>query len=241
MDFCSDLKQWTQEIISTQNPPNVFSVSYGWQGALSSLGCSSAQVASIDEDFKTITGSGISIIFASGDSGSGYTSFFGLDPKLYPSWPASSAYVTAVGATRFINQAPDQGEQASDQFGSGGGFSRIVTPAPAWQTAAIAHFYTVETKAPNKTTYGFGGRGTPDVAALGEGFQVIIDGAPNSVGGTSAAAPTFSAIVSLLNEARHQVCTCLGICCTLCQEQSVIDFTNPPHPPHRLARSLWAC
>lgn len=66
------------------------------------------------------------------------------------------------------------------------------------------------------------GRGTPDVAALGIGFAVVVDGtAPrsvhilrsatslissigqvNSVGGTSCAAPTFSAIVSLLNEVR---------------------------------------
>merc|ERR1739838_535597 len=44
--------------------------------------------------------------------------------------------------------------------------------------------------------------GTPDVAALGEGFQVLASGSVQSVGGTSASAPTFAGLVSLLNEAR---------------------------------------
>jgi tripeptidyl-peptidase-1 len=203
--FCSDLKQWTSQIISTTGPPNVFSVSYGWQGSMSQIGCSSSQISSIDADFKTITATGISIIFASGDSGSGYSSFFGMNPQLYASWPASSIWVTAVGATRFINQQQGDGEQASDQFGSGGGFSRIINPAPAFQKSAISTFYSEETNAPaNKSTYGFGGRGTPDVAALGEGFEVIMNGSPEPVGGTSAAAPTFAALVSLANDARIQ-------------------------------------
>lgn len=200
--FCADLKQWTQQVISTDSPPNVFSVSYGWQGELSQIGCSNEQVTSIDKDFATITASGVSIIFASGDSGSGSNIF----NQLYSSWPASSNYVTAVGATRFQNQAPGNPEQAVDQFGSGGGFSRVITPAPAWQSDAISSFYAAEaaSKLPPKANYGFGGRATPDVAALGEGFQVIINGNAESVGGTSAAAPTFAAIVSLLNEARDQ-------------------------------------
>ena len=96
----------------------------------------------------------MTIIFASGDSGSGYTSFFGYDPKLYSSWPASSLYVTAVGVTAFINGQPSQGQRAVSGFGSGGGFSRIITPAPAWQSDAITKFYSEETNAPNKTIYG---------------------------------------------------------------------------------------
>mmetsp|Transcript_5489 Transcript_5489/g.9571 ORF Transcript_5489/g.9571 Transcript_5489/m.9571 type:complete len:565 (-) Transcript_5489:41-1735(-) len=203
-DFCSDLKQWTTQLIGTTNPPNVFSVSYGWQGDMSQIGCSTSQIASIDADFKTISAAGVTIIFASGDSGSGYTSFFGSDVKLYSSWPASSDWVTAVGATGFINQDPTQGESATTQFGSGGGFSRIVTPAPEWQSSAISTFYKEETKAPPQSEYGYGGRGTPDVAALGEGFQVVIGGGVEPVGGTSAAAPTFAALTSLVNEARVQ-------------------------------------
>lgn len=200
--FCADLKQWTQQVISTDSPPNVFSVSYGWQGDLSQIGCSTAQVDSIDKDFATITATGVSIIFASGDSGSGSNIF----NQLYSSWPASSKYVTAVGATTFQGQSASGPEMATTQFGSGSGFSRVITPAPEWQSAAIASYYAAEPadKLPPKANYGFGGRATPDVAALGEGFQVIINGNAETVGGTSAAAPTFAGIVSLLNEARNQ-------------------------------------
>ena len=49
------------------------------------------------------------------------------------------------------------------------------------------------------------GRATPDVSALGEGFQVYQDGVVGPVGGTSASTPTFAGLVSLLNEARLQV------------------------------------
>ena len=48
------------------------------------------------------------------------------------------------------------------------------------------------------------GRATPDAAAMGEGFEVVIGGQPEPVGGTSASTPTFAALVSLLNEARVQ-------------------------------------
>merc|ERR1719326_1570534 len=47
-----------------------------------------------------------------------------------------------------------------------------------------------------------GGRATPDVAALGEGYQVVAQDKVISVGGTSASTPTFAGFVSLLNEAR---------------------------------------
>lgn len=46
------------------------------------------------------------------------------------------------------------------------------------------------------------GRGFPDVAAQGANFVVISQGRAIKVGGTSASAPAFAAIVSLLNNAR---------------------------------------
>ena len=54
--------------------------------------------------------------------------------KLYPSWPASSPWVTAVGATRFVGQTVGGEEMAADQFGSGGGFSSQFNQSEAqWQ------------------------------------------------------------------------------------------------------------
>ena len=55
---------------------------------------------------------------------------------------------------------------------------------------------------PPAALFNASGRASPDVAALGEGFQVYVNGRAESVGGTSASSPTFAAMVSLINEAR---------------------------------------
>jgi len=48
---------------------------------------------------------------------------------MWPSWPASSPWVTSVGATMFGSNDPAQPEVASEQFGSGGGFSYVTARA----------------------------------------------------------------------------------------------------------------
>jgi len=197
-DFCADLKNWTDTILSDANAPFVHSVSYGFQGPLDQLGCKEANVADIDANFVKLAASGITIIFASGDSGSGYSPY---TPKLYPSWPASSPWVTSVGATRFVDQKVGKPEMASDQFGSGGGFSTMFT-AFKDQVDVVNHYLKVASDLPPKGYYPPGGRATPDVSALGEGYQVLANGQLESVGGTSASTPAFAAMVSLINEAR---------------------------------------
>lgn len=366
MDFCADLKNWTSSILEQESPPSVFSVSYGWQGNLSQIGCSGDNVDAVDKDFVQLAARGVTIVFASGDSGSGYSSmptcgpsdvvddvslqgtvlrtttadeaeeccfqsgdhagftyeggssvppqqYCGAHPgahgdtvtgaemgtflvpsaescciisceqgvgynyiprsgavgqqgghcqvfrsvtgagphianatsgtnekrvpgkctiyskvtsqtpssgstsskprktdtvKLWPSWPASSPWVTAVGATRFLEQTAGDGEMATDQFGSGGGFSAQFGQSPdaTWQSSAVQDYLQVVPKElpfPPDGSFPTAGRATPDVAALGEGFQVLTDGNLQSVGGTSASAPLFGGMVSLMNAARE--------------------------------------
>lgn len=198
-DFCADLQQWTSTILSTDDAPLVHSVSYGFQGPVSKLGCKTAQVTDIDTNFAKLAAKGITIIFASGDSGSGQTGL--ISQKLYPSWPASSPWVTAVGSTRFQDQTVGHAEMATDQFGSGGGFSTMFDAFDA-QKAAVQNYLKIATNLPPSQLFPAGGRATPDVAALGEGYQVVTSGRVGSVGGTSASAPAFAAHISLLNEAR---------------------------------------
>jgi hypothetical protein len=358
-DFCADLKNWTSMLIAAgSDAPLVTSVSYGWQGNLTKIGCTDANVDAVDADFAKLAASGITIIFASGDSGSGYsnqpscaakadtelqgtilhvtptpeaeeccfmaqqeagwmydgpsspppprscgkgtpdtalqgevlstnefpdeiicceiaqmqgvgftfaktstnpralgnctifksvsgttkqkgatsgqnpkrqqgnctvfskvtgtksssgktsgTNGGGGDVQLWPSWPASSPWVTSVGATRFVGQKAGNAEMATDQFGSGGGFSAQFDQTHAkWQSAAVKEYLKIVPKGkpfPPTSSFSATGRGTPDVAALGEGFQVLQSGRVMAVGGTSASAPTFAAVVSLLNE--HQL------------------------------------
>ena len=139
------------------------------------------------------------------------TTFSGFATKqrvtLWPSWPASSPWITAVGATRFIGQKAGNAEMASDQFGSGGGFSSQFNQAnAAWQAKATAQYLSSvdQSTLPPASSYPAKGRGTPDVSALGEGYQVYVNGQPESVGGTSASTPAFAGMMSMLNDARLQ-------------------------------------
>jgi tripeptidyl-peptidase-1 len=133
----------------------------------------------------------------------GATSMVMAKPKvtLWPSWPASSPWVTSVGATRFVGQKVGNEEMATDQFGSGGGFSTMF-PAPSWQAAETKAYLAAASMLPPAGSYPPGGRATPDVSALGEGYMVGMNGNYQPVGGTSASTPAFSGLISLINDAR---------------------------------------
>ena len=57
---------------------------------------------------------------------------------------------------------------------------------------------------PPPSAYNAKARATPDVAALGEGYQIVLNGKTSTIAGTSASAPAFAGLVSLWNEARLQ-------------------------------------
>ena len=112
-----------------------------------------------------------------------------------------------MGATRFTGQQAGPGQEvAVDQFGSGGGFSTMYSQAPYadYQSAAVKKYLATTNASglPPAAAYNPTYRATPDVSALGEGYQVVQGGKVSVQGGTSASAPAFAALVSLLNEAR---------------------------------------
>lgn len=53
--------------------------------------------------------------------------------------------------------------------------------------------------------YNVGGRGYPDISAVGDNVVIILNAAPTLIGGTSAAAPVFAAIINRINEERIHV------------------------------------
>lgn len=212
-DFCKDMQQFTAKILDTTDAPNVFSISYGWQGQLSQLGCQDNEIDAVDTNFQKLAARGISMIIASGDTGAAYAPF---QNTLYPSWPASSPWVTSVGATRFVNQDPSQPEMATDQFGSGGGFSKMFDRSNAkWQEQHVQNYLSIAKGLPPSKVFDSKGRATPDVSALGEGYEVVSNGRTMAVGGTSASTPCFAGVVSLLNEARAK------------RGMSALGFLNP--------------
>jgi len=198
-NFWDDLVNWTTSLNNEPNPPFVHSVSYGSQGNYPS----ESYRIRLDQEFQKLGLRGISIIFASGDDGSGCqaSSSDACSCQFFPSFPATSQYVTCVGATRFLN-GNTGAEGAVQLFKSGGGFSWLFGPL-SYQASDIQAYFNSGVKLPNSCSYNASGRGTPDVGALGdEHFQVVNGGQTISVGGTSASAPSFSAIITMLNDMR---------------------------------------
>ncbi|KAF8514827.1 peptidase S8/S53 domain-containing protein [Hysterangium stoloniferum] len=149
---------------------------------------------SVCAKFAILGARGVTLTVSSGDGGVGdgdpnpatsdcLTNDGKNETKFIPAFPASCPFVTSVGGT--VNVP----ERAVDRFGSGGGFSNFF-PRPAYQNAAVNGFLKAN------------GDTNKDVAAQGDNFVIFLRGRAVSIGGTSAASPTFAGIVALLNDAR---------------------------------------
>jgi len=201
--FWNDLIVWTGEIANETSPPWVHSVSYGSQGDYPSV----AYRERLNAEFQKAGARGISIIFASGDSGAGCqpTGKGVCKCELYPSFPATCPYITSIGATGFItdNTGPEKAVmRPAIGYKSGGGFSQEF-PVPSIQQTMVNDYLNSGVALPPSCSYNASNRATPDASALGDiRFQIVEDGSVESIGGTSASAPTFASIISLLNEQR---------------------------------------
>jgi len=194
-DFCGDLLTFGGDV--TKQTPHPFSVSVSY-GSQKLDFCDNNTITRLSDDVKKMGTMGVTMMISSGDDGSGHESRQGVNAgKVSPSFPASIPWATAVGATYFVSGTSGE-QEASAQFGSGGGFSYDYE-APSYQTDAIAAYLAKTDKPKEDLTYATGGRGSPDVSLLGEQFAVIANGQTEAVGGTSASSPSFAAIVSLLN------------------------------------------
>jgi len=195
-DFSAPFEDWIEQVAADANPPLVNSISYGGPEPL--------MAASILTTFNTeamkLGAQGVSIFVSSGDDGvagngaRGNASACGYEP----SFPATSPYITAVGATQ---GGPLGGEEVvcsgntSGVITSGGGFSTFYDQ-PDWQASAAATFLSRDSSAVS----GFAsGRGYPDVAMAGLNYPVVIGGSTYLVSGTSAAAPVVAGMVTLIN------------------------------------------
>ncbi|KAF4222919.1 hypothetical protein CNMCM6457_001042 [Aspergillus fumigatiaffinis] len=146
--------------------------------------------------FAQLGARGVSIVFSSGDSGVGSTCITNDGTnrtRFLPVFPASCPFVTAVGGTCDV-----QPEKAIS-FSSGGFSDRF--PRPSYQESSVQG-YLEQLGSRWNGLYNPSGRGFPDVAAQATNFVVIDHGQTLRVGGTSASAPVFAAIVSRLNAAR---------------------------------------
>lgn len=192
--------KWLAVVSNTSDAdvPLVFSTSYGEPE--DSTTQDTADRTNVE--FMKAGARGISLLFASGDSGAG------CDNQQYvPNWPAGSPYVTGVGGTTGV---PEE----AVGLASGGFCNRW--PVQKWQEDAVNTYFSTGQKIPDQKYYNKTGRGFPDISAQATGFLVVANLIPNpGVAGTSCASPTAAGVMALLNDVR------------LAAGKSSLGFLNP--------------
>ncbi len=173
------------------NAPSIISIS--WGGPESSW--TSQSLKAFDKAFQAAALVGITVCAAAGDDGStdGVS-----DGRYHVDFPASSPHVLGCGGTRLSIQDSAPAETVWNDLptsgATGGGVSEAF-PLPAWQTPAHVE------KSANPG--GKIGRGVPDIAGDADpftGYKVRVDGTDTVIGGTSAVAPLWAALVARCNE-----------------------------------------
>jgi tripeptidyl-peptidase-1 len=226
-----------QLMCGVYEPTNVISISYG--GGEADL--PAYYVRRQCDEIMKLGLQGVTTVISSGDSGvgsyegdGGYANgCAGPDGRVfYPATDASCPYVLAVGSTQFDNAtkpgpACKLNEVATARFPSGGGFSNYFD-APDYQKDAVkTYFDTVSLDFTGYTdpgtnfsdvgtgVYRIGGRGYPDVAAIGDRFVIRTQGIWATIGGTSLSAPVWAGLLTLINEER------------IAAGKSTVGFINP--------------
>jgi tripeptidyl-peptidase-1 len=214
---------WAEALAQTSNLPQVHSISYGGYEDTSNN-----DMSVFNTEVQKVGLQGVSVMVATGDDGvanfaaSTNASYCGY----YPSFPATSPYVTAVGAT----QGPENGTAeivcssiTGGGITSGGGFSDVFAQ-PSYQTSQVAAYFANVATAP-VSGYNQSGRGIPDVSAMGNSYVVAIGGQFYLESGTSASTPVFAGMITMINDAR------------LAAGKSVLGFLN--QALYSLDASVW--
>eukprot|EP01095_Lingulamoeba_sp_RSL-Kostka_P008441 TRINITY_DN2823_c1_g1_i1.p1 TRINITY_DN2823_c1_g1~~TRINITY_DN2823_c1_g1_i1.p1 ORF type:complete len:709 (-),score=267.92 TRINITY_DN2823_c1_g1_i1:299-2425(-) len=224
-----NILEWEYAIGNMTNPPLVNSLSYGMTEKNVDTYLGQGYLNRSNVEFQKLASMGLTVIIADGDTGA---NDLGPPPMSYgpncfpsnPDWPSDSPYVTAVGST-FITPfstelcyldkehggidciAEPLGEvttsvDAGITWTTGGGFSNM-TSMPSYQTKVVNSYLSQKTSPlPPSTYFNKNGRAYPDVVAVGHNLETAFKGDFIPVDGTSASAPIFAGIVTLLNNER---------------------------------------
>jgi len=231
--------QWmydfTTSALSGKNPlPDIFSMSYGWSEAAQcqispssqpcSTGGSTAFVQTVNANFQKMGTTGVTLLASSGDSGAhGRTDPMCSKQVTSPAFPASSPYVTAVGATQIAPGTATTGgtekvctsgmqcitggqevvcnKDTGAMIASGGGFSNVAA-MPQYQESAVASYLKNASALPGQGNFNASGRGFPDVSAFGHNYYIELGGSEQGVDGTSCSCPVFAGVIGLMNANR---------------------------------------
>jgi kumamolisin len=183
---------------ATDPRPSVMSISYGNPEDDPRSAWTTAAIRKVDEAFAVAGLRGITVVAASGDDGSRDQ---GGGDRAHADFPASSPHVLGCGGTRLIqHNGAVVGEVVwgtGPNDATGGGVSRLF-PLPDWQQ----HVGVPPAANPDHRI----GRGVPDVAGVADpqsGVIIVTVDAMHLaiVGGTSATAPLWAALIARINQA----------------------------------------
>lgn len=166
--------------------PTPAAVSISWGGPEDSW-TEQARTA-FDEALADAAVLGVTVTAAAGDNGSGD----GVDDgSPHADFPASSPHALACGGTTLHvgSDGSVQTEVVWNGRGSTGGGVSAAFPLPPWQQDVGV----------GERVGGGTGRGVPDVAAVADpatGYEVLVDGQRQVIGGTSAVAPLWAAFIA---------------------------------------------
>lgn len=200
LEFLQNVLKMDQEQL-----PQVISTSYGED----EQSLPEKYARSVCNLYAQLGSRGVSVIFSSGDSGVGSACLTndGTNRTHFPpQFPAACPWVTSVGATQ--KTAPEEAA-----YFSSGGFSDL-WPRPQYQDSAVATY--LQHLGPKfHGLFNASNRAFPDVSAQGTNYAVYDKGQVGQFDGTSCAAPSFSGLITLLNDARLRA------------GQPVMGFLNP--------------
>jgi kumamolisin len=146
----------------------------------------------MDEAFADAGSLGVTVTAAAGDDGSADNE---TDRRAHVDFPAASPSVLGCGGTTLSVDPTTETVWGGAGRGATGGGVSATFPLPAYQSSAGV---------PRQADTGRPGRGVPDVAAAADpatGYQVRVDGQDIVLGGTSAVAPLWAALVCRLAQA----------------------------------------
>lgn len=192
---------WILSMIDNDEPPLVFSISYG----SNEPGVSQSTADSFNNAAMILGLQGVTILSSSGDDGAGGSvcKNNALQCGYNPHFPSSTPYITSIGATQGPETGSDEIVCSSSTGGlitSGGGFSGKFDALDFQQEAISTYFKTVSPAPVNG--YNVLGRGYPDLSLVGHRFIVIIGNTIHYLSGTSASTPSVAGMVALVNSAR---------------------------------------
>ncbi|HEX6539920.1 MAG TPA: S53 family serine peptidase [Candidatus Dormibacteraeota bacterium] len=179
----------------TPHRPAAVSISWGTSEDM----WSHQGIRGLDSVFATGALRGVTYSAAAGDAGSDDGR---LDGRQHPEFPASSPHVWSCGGTTLLATRDHilsetvWNERLREQGAGGSGVSNVFAPPPYQTSAGIQ---------PRHADTGRLGRGLPDGSGVADpvtGWTVLAGGRLRSTGGTSAVAPMYTALWTLVTALR---------------------------------------